>query len=42
MMWNEEQFEDRLLMMRDALVTQETKKDTEFVEKATSEIFDPI
>ena len=33
-MWTQDQFEDRLIMMRDALVTQETSKNEEEVEKA--------
>ena len=41
MMWDQEEFEDRLLMMRDALVTKENSKGGE-IEKATEEIFKPI
>ena len=41
-MWTQDQFEDRLIMMRDALVTQENSKKAEELEKATSEIFKPI
>ena len=41
-MWTQDQFEDRLIMMRDALVTQETSKKAEELEQATSEIFKPI
>ena len=41
MMWNQDEFEDRLLMMRDALVTKEISKG-EDIEKTTQEIFQPI
>ena len=42
MMWNENQFEDRLIMMRDALAAQETPQPEAHIEKVTDEIFKPI